>query len=84
MIIPILHFWTRGYLCFDVSSPSSSDENLERLSEAGFVLDRMAQKCRDCEQITHNDKLSPEEKVEKTNLGGGECASCNEEGLVSM
>ena len=59
--------------------PSSPEENLERLAKAGFPLDRMVQKCSNCDQLGHGSKGCPEEKVEKTKIVE-ECANCNEEG----
>lgn len=59
--------------------PSTAEENLDRLEEAGFVMDRMVEKCTNCGQIGHHSKLCPEEKQVKTkNLIT--CAKCSKEG----
>lgn len=36
---------------FSEGWPTSPEENIERLSKAGFVMDGFVQKCRNCEQV---------------------------------
>lgn len=41
-----------------IAWPSSPQENLARLEDAGEVEDRKVIKCRNCEQLGHNSKVS--------------------------
>lgn len=59
--------------------PSSPEENMERLGEAGFPMDRMVQKCSNCNQLGHGSKTCPEEKEERVKTVIT-CANCSEEG----
>lgn len=59
--------------------PESPEENMTRLAEAGFVMDRLVEKCRNCNQLGHKKKDCPEEPDEKPKLVIT-CANCSEEG----
>ena len=45
--------------------PTDAEENMTRLPEAGFIMDRMEQQCSNCGQLGHGSRQCPEEKVEK-------------------
>lgn len=64
---------------FSEGWPSSPKENIDRLSKAGFVMDRMVEKCRNCEAIGHHSRDCPEEKQEKVQPVIT-CANCSESG----
>ncbi|KAK3707830.1 hypothetical protein LTR37_011832 [Vermiconidia calcicola] len=59
--------------------PSSPEENLTRLVEAGWPMDRMVPKCDNCGQLGHIMKSCPEEKREKEQVVMS-CGNCNEPG----
>nr|POF01295.1 cellular nucleic acid-binding protein like [Quercus suber] len=59
--------------------PSSAEENHERLAEAGRVVNSMIPKCNNCDQMGHNTRECPEDKVERV-IMAITCANCNEEG----
>ncbi|KAK5168181.1 uncharacterized protein LTR77_006749 [Saxophila tyrrhenica] len=59
--------------------PSTPAENLERLKEAGFPMDRMVQKCSNCNQLGHGSKACPEERREFDKIKIT-CNNCQEEG----
>lgn len=59
--------------------PQTPEENMERLGQAGFIMDRMVQKCTNCNQLGHGSRACPEEKEEKAKTVIS-CANCNEEG----
>lgn len=64
---------------FAAGWPSSPEENLQRLGNAGYIRDRMVMKCRNCDAIGHTSKGCPEEKkdVAKPELM---CGNCKEPG----
>ena len=64
---------------FSEGWPSSPQENLERLTESGFILARMVPKCDNCGQMGHTRRKCPEEQVEKEKVVIT-CVNCNEEG----
>lgn len=59
--------------------PPTPEENLERLDQAGFIMDRMVQKCTNCNQLGHGSRACPEEKEGKAKTVIS-CANCDEEG----
>ncbi|KJY00586.1 hypothetical protein TI39_contig322g00007 [Zymoseptoria brevis] len=63
---------------FSEGWPTTPEENIERLAEAGVVMDGFVQKCRNCEQIGHLASACEEEKREVVSTMT--CANCNDEG----
>ncbi|KAJ2993298.1 hypothetical protein NUW58_g1883 [Xylaria curta] len=59
--------------------PSTSDENLERLKDAGEPVSRGLSKCSNCNELGHISKNCPQEKVEKERVVIM-CFNCNEPG----
>ncbi|TAQ87833.1 hypothetical protein B7494_g3855 [Chlorociboria aeruginascens] len=62
------------------SWPSSPEENLERLANAGEPVDRGIPKCGNCEKLGHIHKYCTEERVEKVDRVIVQCYNCNEIG----
>lgn len=64
---------------FATGYPETEDENFERLQSAGFVMDRMVDKCFNCQEVGHNSRSCPEEKreIEKPEI---KCNNCKELG----
>jgi hypothetical protein len=64
---------------FAVGWPSSPEENINRLGEAGFPMDSFVTVCRNCDEVGHTaakceqEKREPEVKVEQ-------CVNCDEVG----
>lgn len=44
--------------------PPSSEENMERLKDAGIPVDRGIPKCANCDQLGHTSRSCPEAKLE--------------------
>lgn len=59
--------------------PTSPEDNMTRLEEAGFVMDGLVMKCSNCNELGHGSKTCPEEKNEANKIAIT-CANCNEEG----
>lgn len=62
------------------SWPSSPEENLERLADAGTPVDRGLPKCSNCDQLGHIFKSCPEEKQENADKAIVKCYNCEEVG----
>lgn len=60
--------------------PDSNEENLERLKNCGFPMDRLVPKCGNCGQMGHIRKHCREEKVEPAGRVVVTCYICNETG----
>lgn len=60
--------------------PSTLEENLERLTDAGTPVDRGIPKCNNCDQLGHTFKACPEEKVENADRVVIQCYNCDEVG----
>ncbi|PGH20720.1 hypothetical protein AJ80_03480 [Polytolypa hystricis UAMH7299] len=59
--------------------PSSAEENLERLADAGFPLDRQVPKCPNCGQMGHTARGCKEERPEVDRVEV-KCVNCNQPG----
>ncbi|KAI1327256.1 hypothetical protein F5Y16DRAFT_201386 [Xylariaceae sp. FL0255] len=59
--------------------PATPEENLERLKDAGDVVDKGLKKCSNCEELGHISKNCPQEKIEKERVGIT-CFNCGESG----
>ncbi|KAI9786353.1 MAG: hypothetical protein M1816_008014 [Peltula sp. TS41687] len=59
--------------------PETTDENLERLADAGFMEDRGIGKCPNCGELGHSAKFCKEEK-KIVDLPRVKCINCGEEG----
>ncbi|KAK5013853.1 hypothetical protein LTR16_003272 [Cryomyces antarcticus] len=59
--------------------PASPEENIERLADAGYVMDRMVPKCINCRELGHLSKSCPNERVEHERVVVM-CYNCNEQG----
>ena len=59
--------------------PSSPAENIERLADAGFVVDRGMPKCRNCDELGHIARDCPNERVEREKQAIT-CGNCQEVG----
>lgn len=62
------------------SWPSSPEENMERLADAGTPVDRGIPKCSNCDQLGHIFKSCPEEKQENADKAIVKCYNCEEIG----
>jgi hypothetical protein len=60
--------------------PKSTEENLERLKDAGEVVDRGIPKCSNCNELGHIRKSCPEEKREPDTVTVAKCHNCGEDG----
>ncbi|KAI1270582.1 hypothetical protein F5Y18DRAFT_16554 [Xylariaceae sp. FL1019] len=59
--------------------PSSTEENLERLKDAGEVVERGLAKCSNCSELGHISRNCPSEKVESERVVVT-CYNCGEAG----
>ncbi|KAH8671083.1 hypothetical protein BX600DRAFT_238347 [Xylariales sp. PMI_506] len=59
--------------------PKDTEENSERLKDAGEPVNRGLQKCNNCNEYGHTAKFCTQEKVEKEHIVV-KCFNCNEEG----
>ncbi|KAM3425233.1 hypothetical protein BST61_g7186 [Cercospora zeina] len=59
--------------------PSSPEENMTRLAEAGFVMDSFVKKCSNCSEFGHGSKDCEQEKQDGARVAIT-CANCNEDG----
>ncbi|KAI9681568.1 MAG: hypothetical protein M1829_000765 [Trizodia sp. TS-e1964] len=59
--------------------PESPEENLERLADAGMVVDRRVMLCRNCGEVGHGFKSCTQEPqvIEQPSV---KCFNCNEDG----
>lgn len=64
---------------FAAGWPSSQEENIQRLNEAGYVRDNMIPKCHNCEQMGHISKHCTEERRERE-VREIKCNNCDEVG----
>lgn len=62
------------------SFPKSREELLERLDNAGEVVNSGQSMCRNCGEIGHTSKFCTQEKVEKPDMPKICCNNCDEEG----
>ncbi|GKT60698.1 zinc knuckle transcription factor [Colletotrichum tofieldiae] len=59
--------------------PSSPEENMSRLADAGEPVSRLMQKCTNCSELGHVAKSCPQEAMEKVRVTIT-CYNCGEEG----
>lgn len=59
--------------------PSTPEENMQRLAEAGIIMDSFARKCTNCNEIGHSSKACEQEKGDGSKIAIT-CQVCNEEG----
>ncbi|KAL5321605.1 hypothetical protein ACEPPN_009565 [Leptodophora sp. 'Broadleaf-Isolate-01'] len=59
--------------------PSSPEENMERLADAGQPTDCKMPKCSNCNELGHTQKSCPEDKME-TERAQVKCYNCDEVG----
>ncbi|KAI5299789.1 hypothetical protein KEM55_001766, partial [Ascosphaera atra] len=59
--------------------PATPEENLQRLDDAGFPMDKQIPKCSNCKELGHIAKHCKEEKalIERVGI---KCVNCGEEG----
>jgi hypothetical protein len=60
--------------------PESPEKNLERLADAGEVVDRGISKCTNCNELGHSSKFCPEEKRDTDTIKIVKCYNCDGEG----
>lgn len=60
--------------------PSTPEENIERLGDAGVPVDTFIPRCSNCEQLGHTIKGCKEERVESANKVEVRCYNCDEVG----
>lgn len=60
--------------------PESPEKNLERLADAGEVVDRGLSKCSNCNELGHSAKFCLEEKRETDTVKAVKCYNCDGEG----
>ena len=60
--------------------PTTPEENLERLADAGEPVDRGVPKCSNCDQLGHTKARCPEEKMENADRAIVKCYNCEEVG----
>lgn len=60
--------------------PSSAEENMERLKDAGLPMERGIPKCGRCNELGHTVRGCPEEPVENMDRVGVKCVNCDAEG----
>jgi hypothetical protein len=60
--------------------PETPEQNLERLADAGEVVDRGVSKCSNCNELGHSSKYCPEEKQETNTIKVVKCYNCDGEG----
>lgn len=59
--------------------PSSAEENVQRLAEAGFAVDSLVPKCANCNEYGHTRNNCEQDKNEAAKVAIT-CANCSEEG----
>ena len=62
--------------------PTTPDENLVRLQDAGEPVDRGIPKCSNCENLGHTKRNCPEEKQELTDRAEVKCFNCEAIGMT--
>lgn len=62
------------------SFPKSREELLERLDDAGEVVDSGLRKCHNCGELGHSSKFCTQEKVEKAAAPAITCHNCGGDG----
>lgn len=60
--------------------PQSAEENMERLKDAGEVVELGIPKCRNCDELGHISKSCPQEKQEPQGVVAIKCFNCEGEG----
>lgn len=60
--------------------PKDVDENIERLKDAGEVVDGGLPKCHNCDEVGHITKSCPQEKIEKDTVREIKCYNCEQVG----
>ena len=60
--------------------PKSAEENMERLKDAGEVVNRGLTKCRNCDEFGHEKKLCPMDPKESQVVSTIKCYNCDGEG----
>ncbi|KOS20218.1 ATP-dependent RNA helicase glh-4 [Escovopsis weberi] len=60
--------------------PTSNDEILTRLDDAGEVVDSGKTKCHNCGKLGHAAKVCTQERVERSDRPKIVCSNCNNEG----
>jgi hypothetical protein len=56
------------------------EENIERLADAGDVVDRGLSKCNNCNELGHTSRSCPQEKMENADRVVIKCFNCDSEG----
>ncbi|PNS19154.1 DNA-binding protein HEXBP [Sphaceloma murrayae] len=59
--------------------PASAEDNLARLEQAGYVMDRGIPKCSNCDEMGHIAKTCSSERIERPK-SEVKCFNCNEVG----
>lgn len=67
-------------LKFAAGWPSSEEENMERLNEAGWIRDRGIPKCNNCDELGHTRKYCTQESVEREKTDEIFCNNCKQPG----
>jgi hypothetical protein len=62
------------------SWPTTPEENLERLEDAGVPVDRGIPKCSNCDELGHIFKHCPQEKQENADKAVVKCYNCDQIG----
>ncbi|KAJ9624797.1 hypothetical protein H2203_004747 [Taxawa tesnikishii (nom. ined.)] len=65
---------------FAAGWPSSPEENMTRLQNAGFIMDSLKQKCNNCGEVGHGSRSCPQEKIERGDRATITCSNCKEPG----
>ena len=60
--------------------PETPEQNMERLADAGEVVDRGVSKCSNCNELGHSSKFCPQEKQETDTVKVVKCYNCEGEG----
>jgi hypothetical protein len=60
--------------------PETPEQNLQRLADAGEVVDRGVTKCSNCNELGHSPRDCPEEKMETDTVKVVKCYNCDGEG----
>lgn len=60
--------------------PSTREELLSRLDDAGEVVEVGIPKCLNCKELGHTSKFCPQEKLERTDTRNTNCYNCGMDG----